>query len=113
MLAGVAELLAPGGEATALVSVLARDNAPAFPMADALAAAYGLQGLTLVGVREAAAAEVAASHSSWAKRLRAGRERPVMLLRARRAVGPARTRRCGLATGASAGTPLVRSGGDG
>ena len=83
MLAGVAELLAPGGEATALVSVLARDNAPAFPMADALAAAYGLQGLTLVGVREAAAAEVAASHSSWAKRLRAGRERPATLLRAR------------------------------
>ena len=85
-LAGIARLLAPGAEATVLVSVLPRDNAPAVPAADALAAAYEHHGLSLVDAREATPAEVAASHSSWAKRLRAGAERAVTLLRVR-AVG--------------------------
>ena len=82
MLAGIARLLAPTGEARVLVSVLPRDDAPAVPSADALADAYGRHGLSLVEVREATPVEVAASHSSWAKRLRAGAERPVTLLRA-------------------------------
>ena len=81
VLAGVAELLAPGAGATALVSVLPRDGAPAIPGAGAIATSYSRHGLELVELRPATAAEVAASGSSWAKRLRAGRERPVTLLR--------------------------------
>ena len=80
MLAGVARLLAPGAEATALVSVVARDGVPAIPPPGRLSAAYAHHGLTLVEARPATAAEVAASGSSWAKRLRAGTARPVTLL---------------------------------
>jgi 16S rRNA (adenine(1408)-N(1))-methyltransferase len=83
VLAGIAQLLAPGAEVTALVSVFARDDAPPVPSADALAAAYGRHALKLLEAREATYAEVAASHSSWAKRLRAGSARPVTLLRTR------------------------------
>jgi 16S rRNA (adenine(1408)-N(1))-methyltransferase len=85
VLAGVAALLAPGATATALVSVVPRDGAPAVPAAGELAAAYAPHGLRLVEARPATPAEVAASGSSWAKRLRAGTAaRPVTLLRARR-----------------------------
>lgn len=83
VLAGLVQLLASAGEATALVSVLPHDNAPAVPSTDALVAAYRRRGLALIEARAATPAEVAASHSSWAKRLRAGAERPVMLLRVR------------------------------
>jgi 16S rRNA (adenine(1408)-N(1))-methyltransferase len=83
VLAGVAALLAPGATGTALVSVVARDGVPPVPPADELAAAYARHGLALVGARPATAAEVAASGSSWAKRLRAGAARPVTLLRLR------------------------------
>ena len=80
-LAGLARLLAPEAVGTALVSVLPRDGVPAIPEAGALAQAYARHGLALVEARPATPAEVAASGSSWAKRLRAGRERPVTLLR--------------------------------
>lgn len=50
-----------------------------------LAGTYARHGLRLEEARPATPAEVAASGSSWAKRLRAGRERPVTLLRFRRA----------------------------
>jgi 16S rRNA (adenine(1408)-N(1))-methyltransferase len=83
VLAGIAQLLAPGAEAMMLVSVLPRDDAPPVPSADVLAAVYGRHELRLMDAREATPAEVAASHSSWAKRLRAGSARPVTLLRAR------------------------------
>lgn len=83
MLGGIARLLAPGAEVTALVSVLPRDNAPAMPGADRLAAAYRRHALNLVDAGGATPDEVAASHSSWAKRLRAGEQRPVTLLRIR------------------------------
>lgn len=66
-----------------LVSVLPRDDAPPVPSEDVLAAVYGRHGLRLIDAREATSVEVAASHSSWAKRLRAGSARPVTLLRAR------------------------------
>jgi 16S rRNA (adenine(1408)-N(1))-methyltransferase len=81
VLAGVAALLAPGAEATALVSVVPRDGVPPVPPADVLAAAYARHGLRLLEARPATPAEVAASGSSWAKRLRAGVPRPVTLLR--------------------------------
>ena len=95
VLAGLAQMLAPGAEATALVSVLPRDGVPAIPAAEALARDCARHGLELAALRPATAAEIAASGSSWAKRLRAGRERsgdertargsrPVTLLRVRR-----------------------------
>jgi 16S rRNA (adenine(1408)-N(1))-methyltransferase len=82
VLAGIALLAAPGASVTALVSVVPRDGVPAIPPAGELAAAYARHGLELVEARPATAAEVAASGSSWAKRLRAGLDRPVTLLRA-------------------------------
>ena len=57
---------------------------PAIPPADELAAAYARHGLRLVEVRPATAGEVAASGSSWAKRLRAGSARPVTRIAAAR-----------------------------
>jgi 16S rRNA (adenine(1408)-N(1))-methyltransferase len=83
VLAAIAQLLRPGAEATVLVSVLPRDDAPPVPSADVLEAAYGRHCLDLVEARDATTAEIAASHSSWAKRLRAGSARPVTLLRTR------------------------------
>jgi 16S rRNA (adenine(1408)-N(1))-methyltransferase len=83
VLAGVARLLAPGAAGTVLVSVVPRDGVPAVPPAADLAAAYARHGLELVEARPATGAEVAASRSSWAKRLRAGSARQVTLLRLR------------------------------
>jgi 16S rRNA (adenine(1408)-N(1))-methyltransferase len=85
VLSGVAQLLAPGAEATALVSVVPRDGMPPIPTREKVAAAYARHGLSLADARPATPAEVAASHSSWAKRLRAGTERPVTFLRLRAA----------------------------
>jgi hypothetical protein len=68
VLAGVAALLAPGGSATVLFSVVERDGVPA--IADDLAAAYARHGL-VVRSRPATPADLGV-RSSWAKRLRAG-----------------------------------------
>ena len=82
-LAGVAALLAPGASAQVLLSVMPRDGVP--PVRDDLAAVYAAHGLELVESRPATANEIAASGSSWAKRLRAGTAaRPVTCFRARR-----------------------------
>ncbi len=83
VIAGVARLLAPGAEGAVLVSVVARDGMPPAPPQASLGAAYARHGLELIEMRPAAPEEVAASGSSWAKRLRAGRDRPVTLLRVR------------------------------
>ena len=85
VLAGVATLMAPGGEARILLSVVARDGMPPVPPRDALRLAYTAHRLDLFEMREATPEEVTASGSSWAKRLRAGRERPVTLMRLRAA----------------------------
>jgi len=63
------------------VSVVPRDGVPAVPPRGRIAAAYARHNLALLEARPATAAEIAASHSSWAKRLRAGSARPVTLLR--------------------------------
>jgi 16S rRNA (adenine(1408)-N(1))-methyltransferase len=84
VLAGVARLMAPRAEGMVLVSVVPRDGMPPVPAWASLATAYEGHGLELVEMRPATPEEVAASGSSWAKRLRAGRERPVTLLRLRR-----------------------------
>lgn len=77
VLAGIARFAAPGASITALVSVVPRDGVPGVPEEDELAGAYARHGLDLVSARPATTAEVAASGSSWAKRLRAGAARPV------------------------------------
>jgi hypothetical protein len=83
VLAGIAQLLAPGAVGLVLVSVVPRDGVPAVPSLGALRATYARHGLELIGVRPATRDEVIASRSSWAKRLRAGTARPVTLLRLR------------------------------
>jgi 16S rRNA (adenine(1408)-N(1))-methyltransferase len=85
VLAGVARLMAPGAEGTVLLSVVPRDGMPPVPGRASLAPAYERNSLELVEMRAATPKEVAASDSSWAKRLRAGRDRPVMLMRLRAA----------------------------
>jgi 16S rRNA (adenine(1408)-N(1))-methyltransferase len=93
VLAGVARLLAPGATGRVLVSVVPRDGVPPIPAQEALARAYAHHDIELVEARAAAPEEVAASGSSWAKRLRAGAARPVTLLRLRSArAQPARSR---------------------
>jgi 16S rRNA (adenine(1408)-N(1))-methyltransferase len=85
VLAGAARLLAPGATGTVLLSVVPRDGVPPMPAPVELAVAYARHGLGLLEARPATTAELAASGSSWAKRLRAGRARPVTLLRLRAA----------------------------
>ena len=77
-LAGVAALLAPGAIAHILVSVIARDGVPG--VHDDLEAVYGSYGLALLERRAASPEEIAASGSTWAKKLRAGSARPVTRL---------------------------------
>jgi 16S rRNA (adenine(1408)-N(1))-methyltransferase len=86
VLAGMARLMAAGAETTVLLSVTPRDGRPPVPPEASLAEAYARNGLQLVEMRPATPDEVAASGSTWAKRLRAGRDRPATLLRARAAV---------------------------
>jgi 16S rRNA (adenine(1408)-N(1))-methyltransferase len=86
VLAGVARLMAPGAEGVVLLSVMRRDRLPLpVPALASLSPVYERHGLDLVEMRPATPEEVAASGSSWAKRLRAGRERPVTLMRLRAA----------------------------
>jgi hypothetical protein len=66
VLRGVAALLAPGARASVLTSVIRRDGVPE-PRED-LAAVYAGHGLSL-HARPAGAQQVAASRSTWAKRL--------------------------------------------
>jgi hypothetical protein len=75
VLAGIASLLAPGAGASALFSVIPRDGVLG-PHPE-LAAVYARAALELVEARPASAGEIAASGSSWAKKLRAGAARPV------------------------------------
>jgi 16S rRNA (adenine(1408)-N(1))-methyltransferase len=85
VLAGLARLLRPGRCATALLSLTPRDRQPDLPPLDGalaarLAGPYAAHGLRLVDWRPASRAEVAAAHSTWAKRLGAGDTRPVWRL---------------------------------
>lgn len=78
--AGIASLLAPGGVATAFVSIEDRDNL-GLPHLDAEGACEALRkrwsrhGLELCALRPATPAELAATRSTWARRLAAGRYR--------------------------------------
>jgi 16S rRNA (adenine(1408)-N(1))-methyltransferase len=80
VLEGIARLLAPGARVEVLLSVVPRDGMPPVPPQHELEAAYARHGLELVEVRAATPEDIAASGSSWAKRLRAGAARPVTRL---------------------------------
>lgn len=86
LLRGIVRVCRPGAGVTLLLSVTERDHVSGFDVFDAggverLATAYAAHGLLLREGRPATAAELAASHSSWAKRLDAGGRRPAWLLR--------------------------------
>jgi hypothetical protein len=85
---GVAGLLGRGGMLRLLVSSTDRDRgAGVEPMQEPtlrrLAGAWEPYGLAVTEVRPATPADVAAAHSSWGRRLGAGRQRPAWLLQAR------------------------------
>jgi 16S rRNA (adenine(1408)-N(1))-methyltransferase len=86
-LAGVAALVAPGGRVEVLASVIPADGVDGIAMLDAscepkIRRAWATEaGLELVSMRPASPADVAASGSSWARRLRSERNaRPVWRL---------------------------------
>jgi 16S rRNA (adenine(1408)-N(1))-methyltransferase len=86
VLCGIAGLVAPGGSLEILVSVTERDRVAGVAALDGderdrLAIAWAASGLDLLLLQPASAAEVAASRSSWARRLG---DRPVWRLTLRR-----------------------------
>jgi 16S rRNA (adenine(1408)-N(1))-methyltransferase len=81
-LGGIARVAKPGAEVRALVSLTERDGLAMSTDPDP--AVHRARGLRVVEVRPAGLDEIAAAESSWAKRLRAGVDRPVTLIRALR-----------------------------
>ena len=89
---GIASLVAPGGELDLLLAPIARDGLAGVPtepgdVVRATAGAFGAFGFALIEGRAATSGELAASRSTWAKRLLSGGgaagARPVMLIRLR------------------------------
>ena len=76
MLAGLGRLLGPDGRLEAMVSAVARDG-QTLPGDSDLRAGYRVAGLDLSEYRQATAREIAERSTSWARRLGAGRDRPV------------------------------------
>lgn len=97
--AGIASLLAAGGELELLLAPAERDGLEGLPtepgaVATAAVEAFGPLGLGLVQAREATIEEIRASRSTWARRLVAGGRsgggsgrRPVTLIRMRSSAG--------------------------
>jgi 16S rRNA (adenine(1408)-N(1))-methyltransferase len=79
VLGGIARVAKVGAEVRALVSVTERDGLGLIARVDP--SVYDAYGLRLIEARPATQAEIAETNSSWAKRLRAGRDRPVTLVR--------------------------------
>jgi 16S rRNA (adenine(1408)-N(1))-methyltransferase len=93
---GLTRVLRPGASLQLLVSSTDRDHSAGVPPIQAatlhaLAESYAAWGLAVTELRLATVADVAAAHSTWAKRLGAGTRRPAWLLRAR--LAPAGCRR--------------------
>lgn len=89
VLEGLARTMRPGAALAMLVSSTDRDRgAGVGPVGGAelaaLAPGYAAHGLALTRVRPATAADVAASRSTWGRRLGAGDRRPAWLLEAGR-----------------------------
>jgi 16S rRNA (adenine(1408)-N(1))-methyltransferase len=80
VLAGIARVVKPRGVIRALISLTPRDGLD--PTIGVDRAAYEGHGLRVVEERPASPGEIAATNSSWAKRLRAGVDRPVTIVRA-------------------------------
>lgn len=85
---GLTRVMRPGATVSMLLSATVRDRgAGVAPIQEAtfhaVAGAYGRYGLVITQARPATAADVAAARSTWGKRLGAGVQRPVWLLRAR------------------------------
>lgn len=82
ILGGIARVTRPGASVTLLLSLTERDNVAEVDaigertFAD-LASAYAAHGFALRDARPATQEEIARSQSTWAKRLRAGTNRPV------------------------------------
>ena len=90
VLGGLVRVLRPGATLSMLVSATDRDRGAGVapiqaPDLAALAGAYGRHGLELTRMGPATAADVAASRSTWGRRLGAGAGRPAWLLQAQRA----------------------------
>jgi hypothetical protein len=84
---GVAGLLKPGGKLTVVLSVVETDSVDGVRRLEDRTVAALCQRISGVcpdltdhTYRTATAADIAAAHSTWAKRLRAGPSRPAWLL---------------------------------
>lgn len=78
--AGIATLARPGGRVVTYTSVTDRDGLDLPPLdetGDALAARWSRHGLVVDGIAPATIEEVAATGSSWARRLASDPDRPV------------------------------------
>ena len=87
-MAGLTRIMRPGATLSMLLSSTDRDRGAGVeplqePAVRALAGSYAAWGLAVSEARPATAADVAAAHSTWGKRLGAGARRPAWLLRAR------------------------------
>lgn len=90
--AGMARIAKPGAAVSVLVSVVERDGRTEGPLdqgrlGDA-ARAWEAFGFAAEEVRPATPGDLERSGSSWAKRLRAGRDRPAWVVRLRRRSRP-------------------------
>ena len=88
VLRGIRHVAAPGAAVTVLVSVTGRDRGAGvtqMPETREVERAWRDHGFRMIEARAATQAELEASHSTWAKRLRAGADRPVMRFRFERA----------------------------
>jgi hypothetical protein len=97
-LAGIAAVIAPRGRVVVLASVTPADGVEGIETLDAaweprIRAAWAEAGIGLVSMRPATDTELAASGSSWARRLRSGSSSKGV--RAGRAVWRLEGRRCG------------------
>ena len=89
VMGGLARVLRPGATLSMLLSSTDRDRGAGVeplsePTLATLADAYGRHGLAVTTARPATAADVAATRSTWGRRLGAGVRRPAWLLEATR-----------------------------
>lgn len=102
--AGITGLVEPGGTVRMLVSIDPRDRLALAPLAAAERAAiarrWAAHGLTLTVLEPADPAAIAATGSSWGRRLQTGRDRLVWRIELRRTPGPDRLSRQTAAGGA-------------
>ena len=86
--AGTASLLAPGGVATAIVSIEDRDGLD-LPRLDAagIRERWHAHGIEVCDLRHATAEEIRATGSTWARRLRADSQRTVWRIHLERRPG--------------------------